>query len=238
MTGTNHRASLRVSATLLLLGQLLYIVVTQFHADGPANNHPVVFAEYAGSGIWTAVHLAQFISMAVLVAGLIALCFALDVRLGTATWSARFGAASAGVSLALYGVLQAVDGVANKQADVAWVSATGAEKTARFASAEAIRWIEWGVRSYQTIALGLALLLICVAVLRTSWLPRLIAYLIAISGLSYLMQGWVVGTEGFSQTESVLIVLSWVLSVAWMIWLAIVARQMPDSEPLSARSIP
>ncbi len=40
--------SLRRSATLLLAGQLLYIVVTQFHAAGPANNHPVVFAEYAG----------------------------------------------------------------------------------------------------------------------------------------------------------------------------------------------
>jgi hypothetical protein len=32
---------------LLLVGQLLYIVVTQFHADGDANNHPAVFAEYA-----------------------------------------------------------------------------------------------------------------------------------------------------------------------------------------------
>ncbi|HVI18982.1 MAG TPA: hypothetical protein VM712_11425, partial [Gaiellales bacterium] len=28
------RKSLRLSATLLLAGQLLYIVVTQFHADG------------------------------------------------------------------------------------------------------------------------------------------------------------------------------------------------------------
>jgi hypothetical protein len=40
-----ERTSLRLSATLLLAGQLLYIVVTLFHADGPANNHPVVFAE-------------------------------------------------------------------------------------------------------------------------------------------------------------------------------------------------
>ena len=65
----NNRAfspSLRLSATLLLVGQLLYIVVTQFHADGDANNHPAVFAEYAGSGIWTAVHLGQFATMAIL----------------------------------------------------------------------------------------------------------------------------------------------------------------------------
>jgi|SRR6266536_5380465 len=70
--------SLRLSATLLLVGQLLYIVVTQFHADGPANNHATVFAEYARSGIWTAVHVGQFVAMAILLAGLLALRFALE----------------------------------------------------------------------------------------------------------------------------------------------------------------
>ena len=42
--GTFDRTWLRLSATLLLVGQVLYIVVTQFHADGDANNHPAVFA--------------------------------------------------------------------------------------------------------------------------------------------------------------------------------------------------
>ena len=108
-----NRNLLRLSATLLIVGQLLYIVVTQFHADGPANNHTAVFAEYASSGIWTAVHLGQFAGMAILIAGLLALSFALDVQAGTARWVGRFGAASAVVALALYGALQAVDGVAN-----------------------------------------------------------------------------------------------------------------------------
>ena len=80
------RTSLRLSATLMLVGQLLYIVVTLFHADGEANNHPAVFAEYAGSRIWTAVHLGQFACMAILLAGLLALFFALDVQAGTARW--------------------------------------------------------------------------------------------------------------------------------------------------------
>jgi hypothetical protein len=105
------RASLRLSATLLLAGQLLYIVITQLHPGGDANNHPVIFAEYARSGDWTAVHLGQFASMAILVAGLLALFYALDVQARTARWAGRFGAASAVVALALYGVLQAVDGV-------------------------------------------------------------------------------------------------------------------------------
>jgi hypothetical protein len=74
---TFDRTSLRLSATLLLVGQVLYVVVTLFHADGPGNNHPVVFAEYAASGTWTAVHVAQFACVAIMLAGLIALFFAL-----------------------------------------------------------------------------------------------------------------------------------------------------------------
>jgi len=205
------RASLRLSAWLLLVGQLLYIVVTQFHAGGDANNHPAVFATYAGNGIWTAVHVGQFAAMAILLAGLLALVFALDaldVEAGTARWAGRFGAASAVATLALYGILQAVDGVALKQAVNAWASAPEAEKAARFASAEAIRWLEWGVRSYQDFALGLALLLFAAAVVRTAWVPRPIAYLMGLSGLAYLVQGWVAGSEGFSQTQSVAIGLS------------------------------
>ena len=229
MNNRTFSPSLRLSATLLLVGQLLYIVVTQFHADGEANNHPAVFAEYAGSGIWTAVHLGQLAGMAILLAGLLALFFALDVQAGTARWAGRFGAASAAATLALYGVLQAVDGVALKQAVNAWVSAPDAEKAARFASAEAIRWLEWGVRSYQDFALGLALLLCAAAVVRTAWVPRPITYLMGLSGLIYLVQGWVLGSEGFSPTHTILIVLAWVLTLAWTIWLVVVAWRMRDS---------
>jgi len=222
--------SLRLSATLLLVGQLLYIVITQFHTGGDANNHPAIFTAYAGSGIWTAVHAGQFAAMAILLAGLLALVFALHVQDETARWAGRFGAASAVAALALYGALQAVDGVANKQTDVAWVNAPDTEKAARFASAEAMRWVEWGMRSYHDFTLGLALLLVAAAVARTAGVPRPIAYLMALSGLTYVVQGWVVGSEGFSQTESITIVLAWVLSLAWTIWLVVVAWRMPDGE--------
>jgi hypothetical protein len=120
--------------------------------------------------------------------------------------------------------------VANKQADVAWVSAPEAEQAVRFASAEVIRWIEWGMRSYHDYAMGLALLLVAAAVMRTASVPRPIAYLMGLSGLTYLVQGWVVGSEGFSQTVSITIVLAWVLSLAWMIWLVVVAWRMQNAE--------
>jgi len=230
MDTTASSASLRLSAALLLVGQILYIVVTQFHAGGEANDHPTIFAVYAGSGTWTAVHIGQFVAMAILLAGLSALCFGVDLRVGTARWTGRFGAVSAVVALALYGALQAVDGVANKQADAAWVRAPDADKAARFASAEAVRWIEWGMRSYHDYTLGLALLLFAVAVAWTAWIPLPIGVLMGLSGVVYLVQGWVVGAEGFSQALSFEIVLAWVLSLVWMIWLFIVAWRTPESE--------
>jgi hypothetical protein len=222
------RASLRMSAALLLAGQLLYIVVTQFHPGGEANDHPAIFAVYAGSGIWKAVHVGQFACAAILLAGLVALPLAVSGQAGRASWAGRFGAASAVVALALYGVLQAVDGVGNKEVDEAWVSAPNTEKAARFASAEAMRWLEWGARSYHDFALGIALLLIAAAIMGASEVPRPIAYLMGLSGLSYLVQGWVVGSEGFSRTHTIVILVAWALTLAWMIWLVVVAWRMRD----------
>ena len=229
---TFDRASLRLSAALLLAGQLLYIVVTLFHTGGEANDHSAIFAAYAASGIWTAVHFAQFACMAILLAGLLALFFAIDVDGGTARLANRFGAALSTATLALYGMVLAVDGVALKRAVNAWATAPDAERTARFASAEAIRWLEWGARSYENFALGLALLF-ATAVVRMAWLPRPIACLMGLSGLTYLVQGWVAGSEGFSRSHTIAIVVAEVLSLAWMIWLVVVAWRMQDSEPPS-----
>ncbi len=230
-TGMTDRSSLRLAAALLLAGQLLYIVITLFHAGGDANDHATIFATYASSGSWTIDHIGQFTAMAILTGGLIALFYAVDVRDGTARWTGRFAVASAICALAMYGALQAVDGVANKLVDVAWLNAPEAERTARFASAEAVRWIEWGMRSYQAFLLGLALLLLAIAAARTAWIPKPTAFLMGLSGLAFFAQGWIVGTEGFSATMSNAIILAEILNLVWMVWLVRVASRI---EPLQA----
>ena len=229
------RKTLRLSAALLVVGFILYVVVGLLHPDGPANNHRVVFAEYAASASWTAVHLGQFAGMAVIIAGLLVLYFALDVRAGGAAWAARLGAVSAAVALGLYGVLQAVDGVALKQAVDAWVSAPEAEKPARFAGAETIRWLEWGARSYQSFMFGLTLILLGSAVALTARLPRALGYLMGLSGVAYLVQGWVVGVEGFPESNTFAILAGYVLILAWIIWLGVVAWRTKESSRASTR---
>ena len=47
-----------------------------------------------------------------------------------------------------------------------------AGKATRFAAAEAVRWLEWGMRSYQNFTLGLVVLLLGIAVARTTLVPR------------------------------------------------------------------
>ena len=175
------------------------------------------------------MHLGQFAAMAAVIAGLLVLYFALDVRTGNSAWVARLGAVSAAVALGLYGVLQAVDGVALKQAVDAWASAPEGEKAARFASAETIRWLEWGTRSYQSFMFGLALILLGSAVALTQRLPRPLGYLMGLSGLAYIAQGWVVGSEGFSPTNTFAILAGDVLILAWIIWLLVVAWRMKES---------
>jgi hypothetical protein len=226
------RSLLRLSATLVFIGEVLFAIVTLFHPDGDANNHPAVFAEYASSASYTALHFVQFVFMAVLLAGLLVLFFALDVRSGALGWVGRFAAVSVVVALALYGVLQAVDGVALKQAVDAWASAPEAQKATRFASAETVRWLEWGINEYQIFMFALALILLATVIVGTARVPRAIGYLMGLTAIPMLVQSFVVGTEGFSVSwlAGSLSVVALPLMLAWSIWLLIVAWRMKEPD--------
>jgi hypothetical protein len=229
------RSLLRLSTTLIVIGEVLFALVTAFHPgrEDP-NNHPAVFAEYASSGSWTAIHFGQFVFMAVLLVGLLVLFFALDVRSGIPGWVGKFAAVSVVVALALYGVVQAVDGVALKHAVDAWASAPEAEKATRFASAETMRWLEWGTSSYQTFMFALALILLATVIVWTARVPRPIGYLMGLAAIPNLVQSLVLGTEGFSVSwlAGSLSFVGLPLMLAWSIWLLIVAWRM--NEPAQA----
>ncbi len=161
---------LRLSAMLLLIGVVVGFVLIFLHPPG-ANDHQAAFTAYANSSSWAAIHLGQFVGTAVAIAGLLVLFFALGVSQGTPRWLGLFGAIAAGVTLALAGVRYAVDGVALKQAVDAWASAPAAQQATRYASAEAIRWLEWGITSYQDFMFGLALVLFAIVIVWTARVP-------------------------------------------------------------------
>lgn len=210
---------LRPAAALALAGQLGHIGVTLLHAGGEANHHAEIFHVYAQDAAWTWVHAAQFAAMVLMHAGLAWLFLILAELHRPVRALAQLGALGAALSLALYAALQAVDGIALGQAVRAWEAAEAAEAVAgspSFAAAEAIRWLEWGMRSYQSMMLGLTLLTLAAAVRISGVAPRVLALVIAASGAAAIAQGWFVGAEGFSASVSGSIILGWGTGLAGM----------------------
>ncbi|WP_343993250.1 hypothetical protein [Terrabacter terrae] len=190
----------RAASVLLVLGAALAVVGGLLHPHTePPNSHAAVFAEYARSTDWVWVHDLQFLSAALVVTGFLFLGRALQ-RAGAAPGLVRLGDAAAATTLSLIAVNVAVDGVALGRAVDAWAHAAPADKSSRFAAAEAVRWMEWGVNSFFTISLGVTLLLFAAAVLRLahqSTRLRLAGVAGALAGGMLLLNGMAVGAHGF-----------------------------------------
>lgn len=219
------RLPLRGPAAMILGGHLVFVVAGLLHpAHEAANDHPAVFAEYARSDAWTLIHLAQFVGLALTMAGIVLLLRALPEGSERTARISRLAAGSAVVTVATYAVLQAVDGVALKQSVDAWASAADPTRVAVFSTAETVRWIEWGVRSYQQLMQGVTLVLLAVVLFLSAQLPRGIAYLAGAAGIAVAAAGLVIGFEGFSDASNLPGILAVVLGLAWAIWLAVAVR--------------
>src|SRR3954466_2943116 len=218
------RGALRLAAAMAGVGEVVFLASGFFHpATAEANDHRAAFAEYAASARWALVHIGQFVGTTLVLGGILALLFSLRLREPRAAWTARFAAVSAVVAMALYGVLQAVDGVALKHAVDAWVSAPLAEKAAASRAAEAIRWLEWGVRSFAHFMQGASLLLLAGIIISTRRPARAIGYLAGIAGVAYVVQGYILNTEGFSMNGHLPGALILLFDLAWIVGLVIVA---------------
>lgn len=235
------RSALRLAATLVLIGFLLAVVAQYVHTtiDGSVssiNNNPAEFLVIAASANWTAVALAQFVATAFIAAGLLTVSFALNLTAGTPMVVNRLGAVAAMVSVALAGVAYAVAGVGLKQAVDAWVQAPVAQQGANFAGAETLAWLQWGTTSYQTVIFGLALVLIATAIVWTGRITWPIGVLMGVQGITYLVVGWDVGTEGLALSgfHGVAYYLGSALLFIWMVWLLIVAWRMRKSVPAAS----
>lgn len=224
---------LRLSSALMFVGLVLTDVLHFLHpAGGPS--YEATFTTYAASKNWAAIHLGQFVGEAALLVGLLVLFFALNVSEGASRWLGIFGAISAGTALALSAVLYAVDGVALKQVSDAFVSAPAAEQAARLASAEAIRWLEWGTNSYWNIMQGLAMVLCAIVILWTARVPRPIGYLMGLSGLALIVLGWMVGASGFTAGGTVPSYAGYTMLFVSIVWLLVIAWREKGSAPAPA----
>jgi len=190
-----ERTLLRLVGGLLVGGLLLTLIVTHEHPAGQDDNYQVIFAKYAKSNDWVAVHLIQFATVLLVVGGLIVLYRVLQLRSLVPVLAGIAAAAIA--AAAAWAVLQAIDGVALKHAVDAWADASGAQKGIRYADAQTVRWAEYGMNTYFRLLLGLAVALFGIAIARTGIVARWLGWAGVIGGLAYMASGVAVAYAGF-----------------------------------------
>jgi hypothetical protein len=229
---TADRGALTLSGVLLLAGFLVNAIQRRIlHPTGEEDNHEPIFTEYAASE-WVATHFAEFVLVLVALAGLLVLCRAL--RRETPFLALLAGGAIIATG-ATWAVLQAVDGITLKQAVDAWVAASGPEKATRYADAETVRWIEWGLQSYFRVLLGLAFLLVGAAAVLSRLIPSWLGVLLVIGGLLSIVQGFSVGYEGLeSGFQDVVGIAFQLVVLAFIVGLLIVSRRAREPSTSAA----
>ncbi|MGO4664461.1 hypothetical protein AB4Z14_21575 [Terrabacter sp. 2TAF16] len=223
-----------VSAVLLVSGAALAVVGGVLHPhEEPPNSHAAVFAEYARSTDWVWVHYLQFASAAVVVAGFLAMGQALS-RAGVAPLLVRLGDAAAAATAALIAANMAVDGVALKRAVDAWATAGPADRASRFAAAETVRWLEWGVNSFFLLLLGVTVLVFATALLRQAHRGtrvRLAGMSGAFAGGLLVVNGLAVGAHGFEPSTLPLVATG--LYVVMALGIRPLDRLVPQRDPVA-----
>jgi hypothetical protein len=218
------RGALTLSGALLLVGFVVNGIQRMiWHPTGEEDDHEAIFTEYAASGAWVATHLAEFVLVLVAFSGLLVLCRALRPE---TPYLALLAAGAIVATGATWAVLQAVDGVALKQAVDAWAAASSTEEATRFADAETVRWIEWGLQSYFRVLLGVAFLILGAAAVVSRLVPTWLGVLLLVGGLLSLAIGISVGYAGLESgfQDAVGIALQLVVLV-FIVGLLVVGRR-------------
>jgi hypothetical protein len=190
----SRREDLRLSGGLLLGGFVVNAIQRMLlHPTGAEDDHEAIFTEYAESDVWVFTHFLELVLVLVAFAGLLVLCRVLRRE---APYLALLAAGAVIVTSATWAVLQGVDGVTLKQSVDAWAAASGTEEATRFADAETVRWIEWGLQSYFRVVLGVAFLLLGAAAVVSRFVPTWLGVLLVVAGLLSLAVGISVGYAG------------------------------------------
>lgn len=122
-----------------------------------------------------------------------------------------------------------MDGVVLKRTVDAWVAAPDSEKAARFASAEATRWLEEGLRGYEELLFGLTLLLLAALIVWTARIPRPIGYLLGLSAVAYVAEGWIDQVWGFVPQSDIPGLIAQISPLVLSISLLVAALRMTSS---------
>ena len=215
-----HRKIGSVSA---ILGTLVLITGTMLHPLGAdPGDHLAAFTEYAADDGWIASHLCQFVGVALMFIGLVAVHDTL--RDGPIAWLAHRGVLVGTAALTITAALQAVDGIALKAMVDHWASAAEEQKQAAFVAALAVRQIEIGVASFTAFLFGATFVLFGAAVVKSVIYPRWLGWLGIGGGAGTISGGLLTAFSGFSVTSMNvampfnLILVIWMITIGFYLW--------------------
>jgi hypothetical protein len=179
----------------------MIIVSTTLHPSREdPSNHPLVFAEYAHSDNWVAVHLGQFAAGMVVFAGGFGALYGLIVRSKSSTIHALawIGFAVAIMTASTIVILQAIDGIALKFAADSWIAAPVDDKPVYFRVVDGIRWMDYGTNSIFRILQGSVAVIFGVAIAKSMLVGRWIGQIGVIVGSVTIYAGIEVAYAGFA----------------------------------------
>jgi hypothetical protein len=216
-------ALLRLGAVAMVVGLLGQLPLGAVHPhEAYANDSAAAFHEYAHSHDWLMVHLGQFLGVLLVALGLVAMARSLARQPGLPGALGVVGSVTVVVSVAVFAVQMAVDGVALKAAVDAWVSAPGAtEQEVAYRVAESIRSVEKGLSALFDLTNGFTLLCLGVAVGLGRGRPRWLGWAGAVSGLGLVAVGVLTARTGFSREATSLMLPTTAVLAVFVIGMAV-----------------
>jgi hypothetical protein len=219
------RPLLRIGSIAFLAGVIIVVVSTAIHPsnEDPAN-HLRVFAEYANSDSWIAVHIGQLAGGIMVFAGGFVALYRLLVQSESSMASvlAWIGLALAIMTASALAILQAVDGISLKMAVDSWVATPTEEKAITFRVAEGIRFIEYGTNSIFRILQGTLAIIFGIAIIKSKLLSRWIGGAGVVIGAVTIYAGLEVAYLGFGGLTTMI----GISTIIYFIWVGILGGFM------------
>lgn len=204
---------------------IIIVVSTAIHPskEDPAN-HLRVFAEYANSDSWIAVHIGQLAGGIMVFAGGFVALYRLLVQSESSMASvlAWIGLALAIMTASAIAILQAVDGISLKMAVDSWVATPTEEKAITFRVAEGIRFIEYGTNSIFRILQGIVAVIFGIAIIKSKLLSRWIGGAGVVIGAVTIYAGLEVAYLGFGGLTTMI----GISTIIYFIWVGILGGFM------------
>ncbi len=206
----------KIGSVSAIVGALVLMTGTMFHPLGAdPGDHLAAFTEYATNDGWVASHLCQFVGVALMFIGLVAMYDTL--REGSVAGIARIGVLVGTAALTMAATLQAIDGIALKAMVDLWFSSADEHKQAAFFAALAVRQIEVGAASFMAILFGATVVLFGAAAVKSEFYPRWLGWLGIGGGAGTMTGGFLIAFTGFSvMAMNVAMPFNFIL-VIWMI---------------------